>query len=96
MAVQVRVSCITRTSSTSAHARIERIGGVDSNGRRWQLAESQAIDEIKSGEWTFYVEPRAGHRVKVVIARRLGREYLKTEADGEQPDNLLALPDCLN
>jgi hypothetical protein len=34
--------------------------------------------------------------VKVIIATRLGREYLKTEADGEQPDNLLALPECPN
>jgi len=29
-----------------------------------------------------------------MIATRLDKKYLKTRADGEQPDNLLALPEC--
>ncbi|MDQ6883998.1 MAG: DUF3892 domain-containing protein [Candidatus Dormibacteraeota bacterium] len=29
-----------------------------------------------------------------IVASRLGRAYLKTTADGDQPDNLLALPEC--
>ena len=28
----------------------------------------------------------------MIIATRLGKKYLKTTADGEQPDNLLSLP----
>jgi hypothetical protein len=30
----------------------------------------------------------------IVAVSRLGHKYLKTEADGEQPDNLLSLPEC--
>jgi len=40
------------------------------------------------------VERPPGHVVDVIVASGLGRKYLKTTADGEQPDNLLALPDC--
>ncbi|MDD5382312.1 MAG: DUF3892 domain-containing protein, partial [Candidatus Margulisbacteria bacterium] len=28
------------------------------------------------------------------VAIRSGRKYLKTEADGEAPNNLLSLPTC--
>jgi hypothetical protein len=31
----------------------------------------------------------------VVSVSRLGHKYIKTEADGEQPDNLLSLPECV-
>ena len=96
MAAQIRVRCINKTDRTSAHERIKNIGGTNADGGRWRLPESQAIQDIKSGKYAFHVERPAGHRVKVITATRLGREYLKTEADGEQPDNLLALPECPN
>jgi hypothetical protein len=94
MAAQIRISCIDKTDRTSAHERIKSIGGINPGGGSWKLPESQAIQDIKSGKYAFHVERPAGHLVKVIIATHLGREYLKTEADGEQPDNLLALPEC--
>ena len=96
MASQVQVGCINKTDRTSPHERIRNIGGVNPNGTRWKLPEADAIQGIKEGKWSFYVERPRGQRVRVIIATRLGREYLKTEADGEQPDNLLALPECPN
>jgi Protein of unknown function (DUF3892) len=35
-----------------------------------------------------------GRTVAVIVAFHSGRKYLKTEADGYSPDNLLALPEC--
>ena len=96
MAQRVRVGCINKTNRTSAHERIQNIGGVNPNGTRWKLSESRAISDIKNQTYSFYVERPAGHRVDVIIAKRLGVEYLKTQSDGEQPDNLLALPECPN
>lgn len=93
MASLVRVSCINKTDRSDAHERISSIGGMNPNGTRWKLSEEEAIQGIKDDQWSFYVERPAGQRVAVEIATRLGHEYLKTEADGEQPDNLLALPD---
>jgi hypothetical protein len=94
MAQSVRVSCINKTDRWSPHERIHSIGGVNGDGTRWKMAESRAIQSIKNGTYSFYVERPTGHRVRVVVATHLGREYLKTEADGQQPDNLLSLPEC--
>lgn len=94
MATDVRVQCINKRDRTSAHERIGHIGGVNGDGSRWRLAEAEAIRDIKAQKYSFYVERPPGQRVRVVIATRLGHEYLKTQADGEQPDNLLALGEC--
>jgi hypothetical protein len=91
----VRISCINKQDRYSAHERISNIGGVNPDGGRWKLTEQQAIEGIEQGKWSFYVERPAGDRVQVIIARsQYGNKYLKTEADGEQPNNLLSLQEC--
>ena len=94
MADQVRVSCINKTNRPDPHERISHIGGTNSDGTPWKLAEDAAIADIERGKWAFYLERPQGDRVEVIIATRLGRKYLKTTADGDQPNNLLALPEC--
>lgn len=94
MADRIRVGCINKTDRTSPHERIASIGGRNADGSAWKLAEAAAIQAIEAGKWAFYVERPAGHAVDVIVAVRLGKTYLKTTADGEQPDNLLALPEC--
>ena len=50
---------------------------------------------VETVESFFVVERPPGHRVNVIIAQSAyGNLYLKTEADGEHPNNLLALPEC--
>jgi hypothetical protein len=85
---------VNKRDRQSPHERISHIGGINPDRTRWRLTEAAAISGIESGEYSFYVERPTGHRVGVVVATRLGREYLKTTADGERPDNLLALPEC--
>jgi hypothetical protein len=36
----------------------------------------------------------AGKTVEVIVATHNGKKYIKTEADGPHPNNLLALPEC--
>ncbi|WP_426663981.1 DUF3892 domain-containing protein [Rhodanobacter aciditrophus] len=94
MANQVEIRCINKSNRYDAHERILRVGGVNPNGERWQLSQQDAIAGIERGTWSFYVS-RAGNTVRVLVAvSRFGHKYLKTEADGEQPDNLLSLPEC--
>ncbi len=89
----VEVSCVKKADRYNPHERIRSIGGVHA-AKRWLLSQQDAIAGIKSSRWKFYVERPTGHRVWVIIAKHAGVEYLKTEADGEQPNNLLALPEC--
>lgn len=76
----------------SGESRITALAGVEEDGGEWQLPLEAAIAAAEAGH-EFYVERPAGDRVRVRIATgRSGRQYLKTEADGDVPNNLLALP----
>lgn len=89
MTTQLQVTCIKkRGSHYNPHERIEGIGGTG-----WYKTEDQAIREIQLGMTAFSVYA-GGRSVRVVVATHNGRAYLKTEADGYRPDNLLALPEC--
>jgi len=93
MAFSVEISCIERADRTDPHERIRYVGGTNDNGTRWKLSLGQAIAGIESDKWTFWT--RGGGKIAdVIIAKHNGNKYLKTVADGVQPDNLLKLGDC--
>ena len=94
MSTRVRVRCVNKRPREDPHLRISYIGGINRDGRRWHMTETEAINAIRTGKYSFYVEAQGRH-VEVVVATREGRAYLKTRVDGVRPDNLLALPECL-
>jgi len=88
-----QIQCINKSDRPNPHERIRNVGGVN-GGQRWKMTQPQAIAAIESGQMAFYVS-QAGHTVNVIVATsQYGHKYLKTVADGEQPDNLLSLPEC--
>lgn len=94
MLQEIEIKCINKTDRYSAHDRITSIGGVHPDGKSWKLTVAEAIAGIGAGKWQFYVK-QAGLKVWVIIAvSAAGNKYLKTENDGEQPNNLLSLPEC--
>ena len=94
MTDSIEIKCINKSDRFNPHERIINIGGINPDGTRWKLSQADAIVDIDSGRWSFHVA-RGLHVVRVVVAiSRFGYRYLKTEADGEQPDNLLGLPEC--
>jgi hypothetical protein len=91
-----RVNCINKTDRFNPHERIRSIGGSNADASRRKLIQEEAIVGIEGGKWSFYVERPAGDLVDVVVARSpYGHKHLKTTADGDQPNNLLSLSECL-
>jgi uncharacterized protein DUF3892 len=89
----LRITCINKKSRYRPHERIRKIGGTNPDGTRWWLTLDEAIAGIEAGRYDFYVTAE-GRTVNVIIDEHEGDKYLKTEADGHSPDNLLALPEC--
>ena len=94
MASTYEVKCINKSDRYNPHERILSIGGLNNDGTRWKLSQPEAIGGIEEGKWSFYVN-KNGKTVTIIVAvSQFGHKYLKTEADGEQPNNLLSLPEC--
>ncbi len=94
MADRHEVLRINKSDRTNPHERVTHIGGRNGDGTAWKITQQEAIAGIESGKWAFYVR-RGGSTVNVIVSTsRFGNKYLKTENDGEQPDNLLSLPEC--
>ena len=43
MAQDVQIQCINKSDRKNAHERIRFVGGVNANGTRWKLSETDAI-----------------------------------------------------
>lgn len=89
-----QIDCVNKSDRPNPHERIRFVRGTNPTGH-WKLSQEDAIAGIEDGRWTFYVEWPIGDAVEVVVAvSAYGNKYLKTRADGDQPNNLLALPEC--
>ena len=92
MANTVQIKCINRTERMSPHERITHVGGYESS--QWKITLNDAIGKIESGERAFFVQAHRRTVGVIVALSPSGKKYLKTEADGDQPDTLLRLPEC--
>ncbi len=87
-----QVTCINkRGGHYDPHERIE-YNGHQSN---WKISEDSAIQRIEGALDSFYTLVN-NRQAEIIVAVHNGRKYLKTDADGYAPNNLLAQPECEN
>lgn len=86
---RVEVKCINKNDRYNAYERITHIGGDD-----WKITQQEAIRYIEDKTYSFYVI-KNGREVDVTTSvSRFGNKYIKTTADGDEPNNLLSLREC--
>jgi hypothetical protein len=93
MPKRFRIRCINKVDRPNPYERITHVGGVGAGP--WKLSVETVIGRIERDEEAFYVNRPEGDEVDVIVATsRFGNKYIKTTADGDEPNNLLSLPEC--
>jgi hypothetical protein len=86
----VQVMCINKQPRNSPHEGITHLGGPT-----WRWTRQQVIDSINQRSNTFFTLV-GDRRADVGVVNGPNGPYVRTHADGQWNDNLLALPECPN
>ncbi len=92
MAILLKVKWVDLSDQPDPCLRIRHIGG-SSRDFEWKHSQAQAIQSIEQKMFCYYVEN--GDRsvnLEVGLAPN-GGKFLKTQADGDQPQLLMKLPE---
>jgi len=84
----VQVTCINKQPRNNTYEGITHLGGSE-----WKWTRSEVIQSIRSKTNTFFTRVN-GKRADIGIVDGQNGPYLRTYADGQWNDNLLALPEC--
>jgi hypothetical protein len=94
MTQDIEIKCIRKRDRLNPHERIQSVGGPRPDGTSWHMSLDLAIQKALDKTYRFWTQG-GGKSVWVEVAYHNGHPYLKTLPDRVQPDNLLALPECL-
>jgi hypothetical protein len=84
----------TKSNSTEPHERILEVGVPTLDGTCRKIPHAEAV-RMQRDDITVFCVKVNGQIVYTTVAEAKGGErYLKSLADGDQPDILLDLPDC--
>ena len=85
----VQVLCINKRDRESRHEGITHLGG---NG--WKWTRDEVIRSIEAKTNAFFTQAN-GSRSDIGVVNGPNGKYVRTYADGQWNDNLLALRECV-
>ena len=90
---EFEITCINKPDRYSQHEHITHIGNVNNN---WKMTREAAIKRIDANTERYYtVDKHTGKKAYVGVVREPNKApYLKTHADGDWNNNLLAQQEC--
>ncbi|HWK03618.1 MAG TPA: DUF3892 domain-containing protein [Puia sp.] len=84
----VQVTCINKMPRNDSHEGITHLGGPN-----WRWTRQQVILSIQDQSNTFYTFVN-GKRADIAVVNGANGQYVRSHADGQWNDNLLALSEC--
>jgi hypothetical protein len=84
-----QVTCINKLNRNSPHEGITHLGGSN-----WKWSREDVIRSIENKSNTFFTQVN-GKRADIGVVNGVNGKYLRTHADGQWNDNLLALMECV-
>ncbi|MEQ1901489.1 MAG: DUF3892 domain-containing protein [Devosia sp.] len=88
----IQVTC-HKPDNADKDRRLQGLGGPAQGG--WYEPIDTLIKGIESSAYQLWTVAPSGESVWIEVKQRPnGRKYLKTQPDGVEPNNLLALPHC--
>lgn len=90
----ITVNCINKDDRYNPYERITHIGWVDWNWNRFRITQEKTIDYILNKKYNFYVKLNWIFVKLIVEKSRYWNNYIKTENDWNEPNNLLSLQEC--
>ena len=84
-----QVTCINKLNRNSPHEGSTHLGGSN-----WKWSREDVIRSIENKSNTFFTQVN-GKRADIGVVNGPNGKYLRTHADGQWNDNLLALMECV-
>jgi hypothetical protein len=84
----VQITCINKLPRDNSHEGITHLGGYG-----WKWTRQQVVESINAKTNSFFTMV-GGSRADVGVVNGPSAPYVRTYANGNWNDNLLALPEC--